>query len=234
MRLILIRHGDPDYAHDCLTEKGKREAELLGKRAKNWSVDDVYTSPLGRAVETAQPCLRAWNKQAGVLEWAKEFFYPIDDGRGGKRIAWDFYPSEWTDETRNFLENEWIETEKMQPVRERYREVCASLDAFLNDYGYERQGRRYRAVSPSEKTVVIFCHFGVSMIFLSHILNISAQALLHGVFLPPTSVTILNTEERQNDEAYFRAERIGDCTHLILGGEPISASGYFTKIMQET
>lgn len=38
MRLIFIRHGDPDYVHDTLTEKGKREAELLAQRVKNWDV----------------------------------------------------------------------------------------------------------------------------------------------------------------------------------------------------
>ena len=28
MRLLIIRHGDPDYVRDSLTEKGRREAEL--------------------------------------------------------------------------------------------------------------------------------------------------------------------------------------------------------------
>ena len=27
MRLVIIRHGDPDYRNDSLTEKGKREGE---------------------------------------------------------------------------------------------------------------------------------------------------------------------------------------------------------------
>lgn len=49
MRLIFIRHGDPDYVHDTLTEKGKREAELLAQRVKNWDVSKFYVSPLGRA-----------------------------------------------------------------------------------------------------------------------------------------------------------------------------------------
>ena len=35
MRLLMIRHGDPDYEHDCLTEKGKREAKLLSQRLVN-------------------------------------------------------------------------------------------------------------------------------------------------------------------------------------------------------
>ena len=233
MRLILIRHGDPDYAADGLTEKGKREAALLAKRAKDWQIDDAFTSPLGRAKATAAPCLREWGKEAVVLDWAQEFFYCIDDGRGGKRIPWDFYPSEWTKEDKNFIENEWVNAEIMLPLRDKYEWVCRSLDELLKGYGYERDGRAYRAVKPSGKTVVIFCHFGVASIMLSHLLNLPTQALLHGLFLPPTSVTVLNTEERWGDEAYFRAERIGDCAHLIAGGEPISASGYFTEIMQE-
>ena len=31
MKLMIIRHGDPDYVHDSLTEKGWREAELLSE-----------------------------------------------------------------------------------------------------------------------------------------------------------------------------------------------------------
>ena len=27
MRIIFIRHGEPDYAHDCLTERGRAQAE---------------------------------------------------------------------------------------------------------------------------------------------------------------------------------------------------------------
>lgn len=27
MKIIFIRHGDPDYVNDTLTEKGRREAE---------------------------------------------------------------------------------------------------------------------------------------------------------------------------------------------------------------
>ena len=34
MRLIFIRHGDPDYKNDDVTEKGKREVELLTKIKK--------------------------------------------------------------------------------------------------------------------------------------------------------------------------------------------------------
>ena len=32
MKLLFIRHGDPDYEHDTPTEKGHREAALLAKK----------------------------------------------------------------------------------------------------------------------------------------------------------------------------------------------------------
>ena len=53
MNLIFIRHAEPDYTIDSLTEKGFREAEMLANRTKDWNVDEVYVSPLGRAQDTA-------------------------------------------------------------------------------------------------------------------------------------------------------------------------------------
>ena len=32
MKILLIRHGEPDYEEDGLTEKGKREAAFLAGR----------------------------------------------------------------------------------------------------------------------------------------------------------------------------------------------------------
>lgn len=233
MRLILIRHGDPDYSVDSLTEKGWREAALLAKRAKDWQIDDAFVSPLGRARDTARACLKAWGKEEKILDWAQEFYFSIDDGKRGKRIPWDFYPSEWTGEDKNFCENEWVNAPNMLGLKKEYERVCASLDEFLQSYSYFREGRRYRKEPGSQKTVVIFCHFGIGMVFLSHLLNISTQALLHGFFLAPTSVTVLSTEERHGDEAYFRCERLGDTLHLKEGNERVSASGYFAEIFQE-
>ena len=53
MRLLIIRHGDPDYENDTLTEKGWREARLLAERLCKMNIKDFYVSPLGRAQATA-------------------------------------------------------------------------------------------------------------------------------------------------------------------------------------
>ena len=42
MKLIIIRHGDPDYEHDTLTPKGVREAKLLSERISKLDVKDFY------------------------------------------------------------------------------------------------------------------------------------------------------------------------------------------------
>ena len=54
MRLLLIRHGDPDYEKDGLTAVGRREAELLAERIAPMDVAAYYVSTMGRASETAR------------------------------------------------------------------------------------------------------------------------------------------------------------------------------------
>ncbi len=50
MKLLIIRHGDPDYTIDSLTEKGHREAEMLAERIAPMDIAAYYVSPLGRAI----------------------------------------------------------------------------------------------------------------------------------------------------------------------------------------
>lgn len=53
MRLLFIRHGEPDYEKDSLTPKGFREAEYLAEYLAGEKIDYCYVSPLGRAKDTA-------------------------------------------------------------------------------------------------------------------------------------------------------------------------------------
>ena len=57
MKLVFIRHAEPDYINDSLTEKGKREAQCLAQYLKDWKIDEIFVSPLGRARRTAEPAL---------------------------------------------------------------------------------------------------------------------------------------------------------------------------------
>ena len=56
MRILLIRHGDPDYVNDTLTEKGRREAALLAKRAASMNMGECYKSPARIASASIRSC----------------------------------------------------------------------------------------------------------------------------------------------------------------------------------
>lgn len=49
MKLLIVRHGDPDYSIDSLTEVGRKEAEFLAERLAAVETAAYYVSPLGRA-----------------------------------------------------------------------------------------------------------------------------------------------------------------------------------------
>lgn len=240
MRIIFIRHGDPDYANDTLTEKGMREARLLAKRVVKWeNITQFYCSPLGRAKKTASYSLEALGREAVTYEWMKEFSYFIDDPVTGRHgVPWDLMPRYWTEIPEMYDREAWKTTELYRSndaLLPAYQEVCEGLDSLLSDYGYIRHNNYYvttPAKKETEDTIVIFCHLGVTCMMLSHLLGISPVPLLHGFFLAPTSVTVLASEERLENEALFRVQVMGDTSHLQAGGEPISRAGYFTEPFQ--
>ena len=78
MRLLFIRHGDPDYVHDSLTEKGVREAKALSCLIPQLNVGDCFVSPLGRAKMTAQLALSGTGIKPAELDWIQEFMTDYD------------------------------------------------------------------------------------------------------------------------------------------------------------
>ena len=233
MKLLLIRHGDPDYAADSLTEKGHREARLLAERMAAMDIRAYYTSPLGRARKTAEYTLQKAGRTAQVLDWAREFFdVQIDDGHGGKRIAWDQLPEVWTGIPEYYDKDRWLSVPVMEEagMPDGIEMVCSGLDGLLERHGYRREGELYRAVAPNEDTIALFCHFGVTCVMLSHLLGISPMALWHGTIAAPTSVTTLVTEERRPGIASFRMTAFGDISHLYQAKEPPSFSGRFCEL----
>ncbi len=230
MKLVFIRHGDPDYSIDSLTERGWKEAEALAKRVARWDVDDFYVSPLGRAQDTARVSLDAIGRSAETLDWLREFYVEVDNPvTGEKQIPWDFMPSLWTGYEDLYDKDKWHQSELMKTgkVTEEYKKVCDSVDALLEKYGYIRNGRMYETKEGNDKTIVFFCHLGVQFVVLSHLLGMSAAMMWHNFFVAPTSVTWVETEEREKGLANFRCKKLGDTSHLYTLGITPSDSGYF-------
>lgn len=233
MKLIIVRHAEPDYSIDSLTEKGFKEAEFLAQRLKKIKIDDVYVSRLGRAQDTARPYLKAAGKTAEVCDWLVEFEgYILDPETNQRRIPWDFMPSYWTKNDGLFDKKLWLAQDvlKTGDVEKKYSWVIENLDKTLKKFGYERSGNMYNVTRVCDDTVVFFCHFGVECVLLSHILNISPIVLWQGFIALPSSVTTLISEERENGKAYFRCNGFGDISHLYANDEDPSFAGRFCEL----
>lgn len=117
-------------------------------------------------------------------------------------------------------------------VKEVYLETCSNLDRLLQQYGYTRKGRLYLTEKQEDTTIILVCHMAISFVMLSHLLGIAFVPLVQGMFLAPSSVTVVSTEEVEPGIASFRCQCISDVRHLYENREPISRMGYFAEIFQ--
>ena len=72
MKLLLIRHGDPDYPNDTLTDKGHHQAKLLAESLLPVPIDRLFVSPLGRARHTADYLIRLKKLDYEIVDFFKE------------------------------------------------------------------------------------------------------------------------------------------------------------------
>ncbi len=252
MHLIFIRHGDPDYKNDSLTEKGKREAELLADRIARWKVTDFYVSPYGRAQETLKPALRKLGREAQTMDWLHEFDYTVQHPKTGeKHGCWDWLPREFYGEKKAFDRTAWekISWARKGKIGKFYRGVCTSFDTLMAQYDYNRMDYEHAIYNclphapeedtgieshlhpfqedKDERNLVFVCHLGSMFTIISHLVGCSPLQLWQGFFVAPTSVTVLGAEERMGGEVVFRVQQLGSIDHLKAGGEAASASGFF-------
>ena len=234
MRLIIIRHAEPDYENDSLTEKGRREAEILADHIKDMKADKVYVSPLGRAKATARPYLEKTGKDATTLDWLEEFpsriIRPDDENR--KNIVWDWLPQNWTKEDGFYDVNRWTDNDRLIAggVREKYEEIRDGFDSLLAGHGYVRKDRLYLAERPNTDTILFFCHFGMECVMLGRLFSISPMILWHSLCAAPASITTVVTEERRKGIASFRMLSFSDTSHLRNAGEEVSFHARFCEI----
>lgn len=233
MRLIIVRHGDPNYEIDSLTETGWKEAELAADRLSRLDIKDFYVSSLGRAQDTASCTLKKMNRTGITCDWLREFWPCIQrpDVPDQLKNIWDWLPQDWTTEPRFYNEETWTEPQAMKDghVKEAYDEVCENFDRVLAEHGYVREHNYYRVENANSDTIVFFCHFGMECVLLAHLLHVSPMILWHGFCAAPASITTIYSEERREGIASFRVSAFGDISHLYAAGEEPSFSARFCE-----
>ena len=160
MRMIFVRHGEPDYVKDCLTEEGKRQAAAAAERLAREGISEIYTSPCGRASETASYTARRLNLHVTTLEYMHEVSW------GGEGIPVEGHP--WTlgdwmlEEGFDFYAEDWQAHPYFQKnkVMEYYQLISEEMDEFLKNQGYVHEGRQYLCQRANDKTIALFSHGG--------------------------------------------------------------------------
>ena len=221
MRIHIIRHADPDYERNTITELGHREAAALAGRMAGAGLSRIYTSPLGRARDTARYTEAATGLHAHVLDWTTELDLPhIAITDGSSQPIWN-------------IDGQVVRGSPLAQVLElsdpAYKRALGSLavesDGLLASFGYRRGAGVYSVAERTDENIAVFCHAGFGMTWLAHLLALPAPLLWTGLFLAPTSVTTVLFEHRSATVAVPRALAVGDTSHLYPAGLAGSTRG---------
>ena len=231
MEIWIARHAEPDYEHDSITEKGEVEAKLLAERLSKQSFAAVYCSPMGRAQKTASYTLEKIKMKPTIYDWLHEFRGMVVLN-GEETHCWDRLPSYWSNIDDYYSYDKWLDVPLMQTAdtREKYEMVCRGVDELLAKHGYVHNGKTFDVVKPNRDKILLFCHFGVESVILSHIFGISPMPIWHNFCALPSTVTRIVSEEREEGTASFRTLCFGDYSHLYSGNEEPSFAARFCEL----
>lgn len=180
--IVLVRHAENDYVRSGrlagwtpgvhLNEEGKRQATTLGERMADAKIDVFYSSPLERAVETAQAILGHYP--------GKELC--LDDGIG------EAHYGEWTGETlRKLSRTRLWEVVQRTPSQARF------------PGGESLQEMQNRAVATIERiaaenphlTVVAVSHGDVIKSIVAHYAGMHLD-MFQRLVIAPASISIIH------------------------------------------
>ena len=167
MELLIIRHALPvrrelevGAADPELSDAGHEQAAHLCRYLEHERIDAVYSSPLTRARETADPLATAKGLEIvtspGIAEWDQHSpeYVPVEELKATNDPRW-----------QAMLDGAWGGDEPEEQFRER---VVSAIEGIIADH----RGQR----------VAVVCHGGVINGYLAHVLGLSS--FTRGFFYP--------------------------------------------------
>jgi probable phosphoglycerate mutase len=193
VHLLLIRHAlpqrleqtegpaDPDLSPEGWDQAGRLATWLLGER-----IDAVCSSPLRRAVQTAEPLAEAKRLDIevvdGVAEWDREAtsYIPVEELRARRDAVWLALAAGELDQLG------------VDPVAFRER-VVQAMDGI--------------AATHPDQVVAVVCHGGVLNAYLSTVLGLDRL-----LFFPPDYTCINRVEVGRSGKRLLRS--LNETPHL--------------------
>lgn len=145
MRLFLIRHGETPWtisgqhtgrSNPPLTERGKKEARLLGEKLKNYQFEKILCSSSSRAMDTCK--IAGFFDQAEVTHQLSEWDYGKYEGLTTSEIH--LQDPEW-----NIFSKGAPDGESISDIEKRVREVYALIEGLRGDAALFSSGHFLRA-----------------------------------------------------------------------------------------
>ncbi len=205
IRLFLIRHGRQSSS-DCnvnvsLSPEGWRQAELLGKRLKEYQIERVYSSHLIRAVETAEGIRRELGLEPDRGEYQRKELREMDYG---ELTGLD------NEELNRRYGNYFKERDRMErdiciPGGENGAQVCSRMTAAINEI-LELAGKK------KERNLAVVSHGGAIRCYLAGLLHIpQPKRFLIAKHFENCSITEILYH---GDTGIITLERLNDHAHL--------------------
>ena len=219
MLLYIVRHGDPIYETDSLTERGKLQAEAVGKRMYDAKIDRIFSSPMGRAIQTADPACRLLGLEKVIEPWSHE----IEDERltpfpDGKLKSISLIQNTYYRENGNInlpyeraYECTGINQSRIKEAVERI-EKCGN--EFLERLGYKEENGVYKILRKNEEKVALFCHAAFGRAWISTLLHIPFHIMWSSFSYTHTGVTVIEFANNENGYTAPRCLCFSDVSHL--------------------
>ncbi len=221
MRLIFVRHGEPDYENDCLTENGIKQAMSTAKRLADEPIAAVYSSPMGRARQTASFTAENHGLNVEILDFMHEIDWGDISKDADSRLPFDGHP--WTlgykllTEEQGYVGSpEWSRHHyfKDNKCMGFYERLSGEIDGFLARYGLERKDGLYFCRESRDETIALFAHGGSGAILFSHVLSLPFPFVLTTLPYGVCSVSVIEFGCEQGKPVIPRLELFNDMGHI--------------------
>ena len=206
MVLYIVRHGDPDYEHNTITPYGHEEAKALADWFDHVKLDRIYTSPLGRAKDTAFYTCQKQNIEPIVLPWTEESMDYMRPFAHDNACTYRFSTEEGIADFNDFHNEDRADI---------LTQLTTNSDTWLSELGYRREGAHYRVVAPTEERIALFCHGGMGTALTAHLLGMPPALGFLSMFMTTTSVTSFVFHPHESGFTRPRMLRFGEITHLL-------------------
>lgn len=201
MKIYIVRHGETQWniekrmqgwGNSNLTDLGIKQATLLGKSLLPTDFIKVFSSPLGRAIDTTNHIIGDRNLDITICEDFKEMGFGHWEGVNPSKLRLE-YPEQYS--------NFWSNAHKYSP---------AGGETFEAVHNRVISGIHYIASANQEGNILLVTHGMIIQVLLLHIKGLPLERLWDRPVVHAASLTVIEVDSDFN----MRIIKEDEITHL--------------------